>query len=134
MVEILEKDHPMTARQVFYRMVTAGLIPKTEREYKQTVCRLLTVLRREGAVPYGYIADHTRWQRKQATYDSMQDAISYWTRSYRRELWAEQDAYVEVWCEKDALAGVLFEVTNEWHVPLMVVRGFSSLSFLHDAG
>jgi len=134
MIAILAEDHPMTVRQVFYRMLPLGLIQKEEAEYKGTVCRLLTRLRREGVVPYGYIADHTRWQRKQATYGSMEDAIGYWTRAYRRELWAEQDAYVEVWCEKDALAGVLFEVTNEWHVPLMVVRGFSSLSFLHDAG
>lgn len=124
----------MTVRQVFYRLVTANAIPKEDREYKQTVCRLLVKMRREGRIPYGWIADHTRWQRKQATYESMADAIDYWTRAYRRELWDEQDAYVEVWCEKDALAGVLFDVTNRWHVPLMVVRGFSSLSFLHEAG
>jgi hypothetical protein len=41
--------------------------------------------------------------------------------------------YVEVWCEKDALAGVLLEETKVYDVPLMVARGYSSLSFLHSA-
>ena len=41
--------------------------------------------------------------------------------------------YVEVWCEKDALAGVLLEETRTYDVPLMVARGYSSISFLHSA-
>ena len=36
--------------------------------------------------------------------------------------------------EKDALAGVLLEETWDLDVPLMVTRGYSSLSFLHGAG
>jgi hypothetical protein len=38
-----------------------------------------------------------------------------------------------VWTEKDAIAGVLFDVTGEFDVPLMVNRGFASLTFLHSA-
>ena len=51
---------------------------------------------------------------------------------YRRALWHEQAHYVEVWTEKDAIAGILTRATERWDVPLMVVRGFSSLSFLYD--
>jgi hypothetical protein len=40
---------------------------------------------------------------------------------------------VEIWLEKDALSGVLYEVTYRWDVPLMVTRGYPSLSFLHGA-
>ena len=42
-------------------------------------------------------------------------------------------SYVEVWCEKDALAGVLMTETEVYDVPLMVARGYSSISFLHPA-
>ncbi len=52
--------------------------------------------------------------------------------SYRRNLWLAQQDYVEVWCEKDAIAGILTRATEQFDVPLMVVRGFSSLSFLYD--
>ena len=40
---------------------------------------------------------------------------------------------MEVWLEKDALAGVVYEVTQEFDVPLMVTRGYASLSYLHEA-
>src|SRR5262249_48885635 len=50
-----------------------------------------------------------------------------------RSLWDNQDAYVEVWLEKDALAGGLYEVTEQWDVPLMVTRGYPSISYLHSA-
>jgi hypothetical protein len=52
---------------------------------------------------------------------------------YRRDLWAEQDSYIEIWLEKDALAGVVSPITTEFDVPLMVSRGFSSLSFIHES-
>jgi hypothetical protein len=35
--------------------------------------------------------------------------------------------------EKDALAGVVYPITNVYDVPLMVARGYASLSFLHSA-
>jgi hypothetical protein len=40
---------------------------------------------------------------------------------------------VEVWLEKDALAGVLFPVTSRYDVPLMVARGYASVTYLHAA-
>ena len=42
-------------------------------------------------------------------------------------------ARVEVWCEKDALAGVIGDVTEEFTVPLYVSRGFASDSYLYSA-
>jgi hypothetical protein len=37
--------------------------------------------------------------------------------------------HIEVWLEKDALAGVIYEETEKWAVPLLVSKGFSSLSY-----
>jgi hypothetical protein len=34
---------------------------------------------------------------------------------------------------REALAGVMVEVTEKWDVPLMVTRGYPSMSFLHSA-
>jgi len=54
-------------------------------------------------------------------------------RLYRKALWADADAYVEIWLEKDALSGVVYPVTAMFDVTLMVARGYASLSFLHSA-
>jgi hypothetical protein len=132
MVRITAADHPMTLRGLFYRLVSEGLIPKAENEYEK-VGRYLLKLRREGAIPYHHIADSTRWMRKPTTFDSLEDALRQTARAYRRSLWNDQAAYVEIWCEKDTLAGVLLEETAAWDVPLMVVRGFSSETYVHEA-
>lgn len=126
-------DHPMTVRQVFYRLVSQGVIAKTEAEYKSTVVRQLGIMRREGEVPFHWIADSTRWMRKPDSYSNLSSFLNNTARTYRRDLWERQDAYVEVWLEKEALAGVLYEETKNWDVPLMVTRGYSSLSFLYQA-
>ena len=48
-------------------------------------------------------------------------------------MWTNADSYVETWLEKDALAGVVLPVTSMFDVPLMVARGYASLSFLYSA-
>jgi hypothetical protein len=131
MKALLEDDHPMTVRQVFYRMTVAGKVAKEEREYKG-VGRLLGIMRERGIIPFNWIADNTRWQRKPWTHDSMEDALRNTAATYRRALWNDQQVYVEIWTEKEALAGVLYEETASWDVPLMVSRGFSSKSFLYE--
>jgi len=130
---LIAPHQPMTVRQTFYLAVSAGLVEKTENAYKHTVGRLLTEMRRDGQLPYGWIADHTRWMRKPQSYDSMEAALAATAQLYRRNLWQTQDAYVEIWLEKDALAGVLYAVTAQWDVPLMTTRGYASLSFLYEA-
>jgi hypothetical protein len=130
---ILTEYNPMTVRQTFYQMVARGLIAKTETEYHTTVCRLLTKLRLAGDIPFGWIADNTRWMRKPRTYDSLDSALRLTVETYRRALWSRMPEYVEIWIEKDALAGVIYSITSEWDVPLMVTRGYPSLSYVYEA-
>jgi hypothetical protein len=120
--DILEGDHPQTVRQVFYALTVRGLIKKAEAEYQQTVIRLLVDMRETGDIPFYWIADNTRWQRKPTTYVGLDACLEATANFYRRDLWAAMPVYVEVWCEKDALAGVLVEETDPYDVPLMVAR------------
>jgi hypothetical protein len=131
--QIVEADQPMTVRQVFYQASVADLVEKTEGEYNATVARLLLEMRRAGVIPYHWISDNTRWQRKPRTYRGLADFIEGHQRAYRRDLWASADDYLEIWLEKEALAGVVYDVTAEYDVPLMVSRGFASESYLYSA-
>jgi hypothetical protein len=138
---IVAAMRPMTVRQVFYQASVVGIVEKTEAGYRQ-VQNDLVVMRREGfegedgvayALPYDWITDSTRWQRKPRSFNSPEDALAETAKFYRRALWSKIDAYVEIWLEKDALAGVVFPITAQFDVPLMVARGYASLSFLHSA-
>jgi hypothetical protein len=132
-INILTEDNPQTVRQVFYALTVRGVIAKAEIEYHRTVIRLLVAMREAGEIPFEWIADNTRWMRKPATFVGIESCLKSTAELYRRNLWAAMPVYVEVWCEKDALAGVLMEETDVYDVPLMVARGYASLSFLHSA-
>jgi hypothetical protein len=122
----------MSVRQVYYQATVHGIVEKTESGYNKIQTDLVA-MRRSGELPYGWLADSTRWQRKPETFTSIQHALSETARFYRKSLWHDADAYVEFWLEKDALSGVIYPVTAEYDVPLMVARGYASLSFLHGA-
>lgn len=131
LVRIVAEIQPCTVRQTFYQATVRGIMEKDDPGYDR-VQRALVDLRRDGRVPYRAITDNTRWQIKPTTFASMTDALEQTARLYRRAVWADVDSYVEVWLEKDALAGVVQPITAKYDVPLMVARGFSSLSFLHS--
>jgi hypothetical protein len=130
---VLADLNPMSDRQVFYQMTSRGYVAKNEAQYKGTVCRLLTEMRLDGTVPYEWITDSTRWMIKPTTYDSMQEALQNTAATYRRALWSKSNCYVEIWLEKQALAGIVNQITSVWDVPLMVNHGFGSISYIHNA-
>ena len=134
LIEYAERHGPVSVRGLYYQAEVAAVagIDKTESGYTK-VQRQVLALRREKRLPYAHISDATRWMRKPRSFDGPQDAVREWSRSYRRNLWRDADACVEVWCEKDALAGVIYPVTALYDVPLMVSRGYSSETFAHNA-
>src|SRR5262245_43731326 len=132
LLDIIAEGRPMTVRQVFYQATVRGLAEKAERGYAK-VQTDLTLLRRSGELPYDWLADNTRWQRKPRTFNGVEEALRATAALYRKNLWASAESYVEIWIEKDALAGVVYPVTSMYDVPLMVARGYASLSFLYSA-
>ena len=130
-VDAVTEDPPMTVRQVFYRLVVAGAIDKTEKEYQQTVIRLLTDMRLSGEIDFEDIIDESRRIRETQTFDSVRDALQSTARYYRRSALQQAGEHVEIWCEKDALAGVIWDAVAEYDVPLLISRGMPSLTFLY---
>jgi len=122
-------DHPLSVRGVFYRVMSAGAVEKTEKAYA-AVQREVLKLRRAGDLPYGWIADGTRWHVKSESWSCVEAALDDAAASYRRALWHDQDTYVEVWSEKEAISSIVAPVTDQWDVPLMIARGFASETFL----
>jgi hypothetical protein len=132
LLEIIDAGKPMTVRQVFYQATVHGLVEKAESGYAKVQVDL-TKMRRDGSLPYDWLADNTRWQRKPTTFDGVEEALRNTAAFYRKSLWTHADSYVEIWLEKDALSGVIYPVTSMYDVSLMVARGYASLSFLYSA-
>jgi hypothetical protein len=130
-IAVVEDDYPVSLRGVYYRVVSAGGIPKTEAGYR-VIGRQLLKLRRAHRIPYNRIADGTRWVIRPASHDSLEDCLEATADLYRRNLWNEQDVDVHIFTEKDAISGVVSSVTATWNVPLGVLRGFASETFAFE--
>jgi hypothetical protein len=129
-IEILTADHPQTVRQIYYQLVVRGLVQKTEIEYSQTVSRLLTEMRLAGELEWSWIVDNSRRASVTRTFDNVADALNNSARYYRRSALRESDVYIEIWTEKDALAGILYEAASDYDVPVVSSRGIPSISQL----
>jgi hypothetical protein len=130
--ELTEAFQPATIRQICYQAEVHGLVPKTELGFRRIQHDLL-ILRQQGVIKYDWISDNTWWMRKSQSYRGVEHFINLSLNTYRRDLWHSAAPYVEIWIEKDALAGTIYDVTNPYDVPLMVARGFSSETYLYEA-
>jgi hypothetical protein len=129
---LASSDDPITIRHLYYRLVGERVIEKTEAAYK-SLCAHLSKWRRSEDVRWDAFVDSTRWHIQHRTFDGIEDALQNTASSYRRDMWSTQACYIEVWVEKDAIAGIVSDTANSFGVPVFVCRGFSSLSGLYGA-
>lgn len=128
----LEAVAPMTVRQIFYRLVTAGVVPNTRSAYQFT-SRALVEARRTGKIPWAKIEDRLRMPRTPAMWKDLSDYISDTIFCYRRDVWQTQPRLVECWLEKDALSGIFEDTLSRYGVTLNVGRGFDGWASIYNA-
>lgn len=131
LAQILKREQPITARGAFYRAVSAGIYPDTADEHYRSCGRLILQLRRFGFVPYYWISDSTRRRLKPSSWSGLSDFAETVAQAYRKDLWERQTDYVEVFVEKDAMAGVIEPITDAYDVTLNVIRGSCSETFVY---
>jgi hypothetical protein len=134
-VDVLANDHPQSVRHIYYRMTDPRLhepVEKTDAGYRTVQNRCL-LLRRSGAIPYGWISDMSRHGYSVNTFDDGADFIRRMSGLYRGDMWRDADVRCEVWCESRSIASVLLADCKELAVNLYPCGGFSSVSFVHAA-
>jgi hypothetical protein len=132
-IEVLREQHPMTVRQVYYQLVARQVLPNKLTMY-QAVSDLLRDARKSGVIPWEWIEDRLRRPRVVSMWSDLSDFANTVRRAYRRDVWATQNSYIEVWLEKDALSGIFEDVLTEYGVTLNVGRGFDGWDSIRNAG
>jgi len=125
--EYSEKGYDLTLRQVYYQLVAADLIVNSERSYKN-LGTLINDGRMAGLIDWNAIIDRTRNLRGLRSDENPEDAISSAARIYRLDKWKNQFYHVEVWVEKDALAGIVGQICGRLDVDYFSCRGYTSQS------
>ena len=135
MIGIMEnyerRGYRLTVRQVYYQLLARNYIENTESDYDR-VAEVLKDGRMVGEVNWNMIVDRGRVAKIHSEFGSPESFVDKVTTQYRRRRWEDQEHYVEVMVEKDALSAILEPVTSDLHVRLLANRGYSSVSALHD--
>ncbi len=122
----------LTLRQLFYQLVTRNIITNEEKSYAN-LSTLVSNGRLIGVLDWEAIEDRGRLPKTPTEFSSLSELVEAALRSYRLPRLAGQPNYVELWVEKDALAGVLAPLAREFHVVLQVNKGYASQSSMWEA-
>jgi hypothetical protein len=130
-------NYPLTLRQVYYRLVAGQVIVNTKNAYKR-LSEILVNAREKNDVDDTRMEDRAR-QVIEANkgYSSPAEFIKLMTAyfrslgsTYRADLWSDQDNYVELWVEKDALSRAFEEFARPNRITLCPSRGYSSYTYI----
>jgi hypothetical protein len=130
--EYADQGYILTLRQLYYQLVSRDIIANQQKEYAK-LSTLLVKGRMAGVVDWRAIEDRIRVPFIPYWVEDIADAINDTIRQYRLDRQEDQDVYIELWVEKDALSGVLKKITSHYHINLMVNRGYSSCTAMYDA-
>lgn len=126
------QGYELTLRQVYYQMVARDIIPNNERSYKN-LGSLINEARLAGLIDWLAIEDRTRNLRGNNHWSTPKEIIESARWSYHIDYWEDQENYVEVWVEKDALVGIVGQVCEELDVNYFSCRGYVSQSEMWSA-
>lgn len=122
----------LTLRQLYYQLVSRNIIVSNAKLYK-SLGNILKDARMAGLVDWEAIEDRGRRPIIPTEFDDLADLLEAAVLSYRLPRWEGQDYYLELWVEKDALSNVLAPLADEYHVTLLVDKGYQSASAVYDA-
>jgi hypothetical protein len=125
-----EYDTLVTLRQLFYRLVAAGLVSNTSSHYSR-LSELTAEGRREGTFPE--LTDRTRSIHRLPTFDGPDDARAWLTDIYRRDRTENQDVSIFLGVEK---AGMVAQLEawfgDDLGIPVLALGGYASQSYADE--
>jgi len=135
--EILDEyraELPLTARQIFYRLVGKYGFPKTEGAC-ESLANWLVRARRSRLIPFDSIRDDGASVMEGKFYGGEDDFYRYIhdeAKGYERDKLAGQKRDIRVYAESAGMMPQLERVTRRYSVPVYSCSGFDSLTAKYD--
>lgn len=130
--EYAEAKLSLTLRQLYYQFVARGLIENTDRSYKN-LGRIITKARMAGLINWRAIEDRGRNATRVWGDHTPEDVLDGIEQRLILDPWLDQQFYVEVWIEKEALLGVIEKPCDNFRVTRLACKGYLSASTLWEA-
>ena len=130
--EYTAQGYQLTLRQLYYQFVARGLLANIQRNYKN-LGSWINDARLAGLVDWNSIEDRTRNLVQNNHWRDPAHLLEWAAKEYGFDTWRDQLERVEVWVEKEALAGVIERPASTWDVSWFCCRGYVSQSELWRA-
>lgn len=128
------QDYKLTLRQLYYQFVQENLFANNQENYNK-LGNTISRGRIAGMVSWDAIEDkHRSTSFSPATMDDVQGAIDRAQYFIEVSHWDNQESYVEVWVEKDALGNVIDRACEKYDITHMACKGYLSTSAAWEAG
>lgn len=131
------RDHlPLTLRQIFYRLVAAKLLDKSERGYSR-LGEILNRARRGALVDFAAIRDDGVTQVGGDGFADLDDVLRTlrdFVANVRLDRQAGQSERLQIWCEAAGMVPQLQRVAAPYGVPVISSGGFDSVTIKHAMG
>lgn len=125
--EFAEDGYDLTLRQLYYQFVSRDIIANKQTEYKR-LGSIINDARLAGLVDWDSIVDRTRNHKELDHWNDPAEILQGAADGYRIDSRSDQNHYVEVWVEKDALAGIIEQACVPLDVGFLSCRGYVSQS------
>jgi hypothetical protein len=126
------QGYQLTIRQVYYQLVSKDLLENTEKNYKK-IGDIIKNGRLAGLIDWNAIEDRSRGFNNISTWDTPADIIKSAADSYLRDLWEDQEYYLETWVEKQALESIIENTSKALDVQSFACKGYPSITALWEA-
>lgn len=130
--EYAAQDYDLTLRQIYYQCVARDIIANKQTEYKR-LGSIVNDARLAGLVDWDSIVDRTRKHEENSHWLRPSDILYSAAQSYAIDTRSDQDYYVEVWVEKDALVGIIEKACQPLDIGYLSSRGYVSQSAMWRA-
>jgi len=126
---VLSYDTSVTLRQLFYRLVSAQVIPNTQAAYKR-LSALTAEARRHGDFPA--LIDRGRTIHRYESFGGPQDALDQLVRWYRLDRTRGQDVSLYLGVEKAGMVVQLQSWFGDLGIPILALGGYGSQSYVDE--
>jgi hypothetical protein len=117
----------VTVRQIYYYLFSKGIIQLDSKGY-HTLCYVMTEARKRGYIPFNWIEDRSRDPLWIMLYDNLKHFFNLMIDRYKRNTWKNQENFVIILVEKEALASIVWDIAKNYNVFVFPTKGFSSWS------
>jgi len=137
-----EMGYKLTLRQLYYQLVKGNLLPdqwidpksgsaNNEKSYKK-FGNIVSKGRLAGMLDWEMIEDRNRSVIKNSHWSSPKDILFAAADQFYLSRWENQDNYVFIMAEKDAVSNIAEPVCKKWDVSFLANKGYNSQSAIYD--